>query len=366
MKLIFTFSFLLYCSLAFSQNGAPHFYANTHTEDSSLTKIDLNGQWRGSFNDLSPDQYGLVSKIRTKYVLELKIDGMRVSGYSYTYFEGGLHKYYTICRITGTLDRKSNYLEITEVERIRYNTPPYWSNCFQTHRLQYQKGDGGTEYLVGNWVPAPGQTPGCGHGETLLERHSFNRAPFGIKPVSPEKKEGIVQQQQKKPSKSTPKISPKKDNKPEDKKPEIIDIPFPHQEPEVKMDPGMQPKKLQHPKVKGYEKRTNEISQTIYLSTPEFHIALYDNGEIDGDSISVFYNGRLILSNKRLSEKPISLTLHLDNNVKTNIITMYAENLGAIPPNTAVMVVTAGDRRYEIRLESDYGKSGSVVFKLKE
>lgn len=366
MKLIFTLTFLCCSSLAFSQTRGLPFYANTHPEKIELAKIDLNGQWRGSFNDLTPNQFGIVSKIRIKYVLELKVDGSRVSGYSYTYFEAGIQKYYTICRIIGSFERSRNYLEVTEIERIRYNTPPSWGNCFQTHRLQYQT-EGGTEYLVGNWVPAPGQTPGCGHGETLLERHTITRTPFGVRPAPQKKKEVIVQKPPAKPSKPAPKVTPKKSAPPaEDKKTEVITAPIPQQEPEVKMEPGKQPEKLQIPKNKGYEYRTNEISQTIYLTEPVFHIDLYDNGEIDGDSISVFYNGKLILSNKRLSEQPLSLTLHLDNNVKSNIITMYAENLGAIPPNTAVMVVTAGDKRYEVRLESDYGKSGSVEFKLKE
>lgn len=42
---------------------------------------------------------------------------------------------------------------------------------------------------------------------------------------------------------------------------------------------------------------------------------------------------------------------------------MYADNLGTIPPNTALMIVTDGNKRYEVRMESDYGKSGSVIFK---
>ena len=63
-----------------------------------------------------------------------------------------------------------------------------------------------------------------------------------------------------------------------------------------------------------------------------------------------------------LSTKPISLTLALNENVKENIITMYADNLGSIPPNTALMIVTDGDKRYEVRISSDTEKSGSVIF----
>ena len=71
----------------------------------------------------------------------------------------------------------------------------------------------------------------------------------------------------------------------------------------------------------------------------------------------------MVLSHQRLSDKPISLTLSIDKNAPENIVTMYADNLGTIPPNTALMVVTDGNKRYEVRMESDTTKSGSVVFK---
>ena len=71
---------------------------------------------------------------------------------------------------------------------------------------------------------------------------------------------------------------------------------------------------------------------------------------------------KLCFSHKMLTAKPISLTLALDEDVKENIITMYADNLGTIPPNTALMIVTDGDKRYEVRITSDTEKSGSVVF----
>ena len=45
---------------------------------------------------------------------------------------------------------------------------------------------------------------------------------------------------------------------------------------------------------------------------------------------------------------------------------MYAENLGAIPPNTALMIVTDGDKRYEVRITSDTEKSGTIIFTHKK
>ena len=112
----------------------------------------------------------------------------------------------------------------------------------------------------------------------------------------------------------------------------------------------------------GFEKRGNEILKTIEITNENFMVTLYDNGAVDGDSISLFYNGKLILSHKMLSEKPITLNLDATTNHAVNELTMYAENLGTIPPNTALMVVTDGDSRYEVRISSDLKKSGTIRF----
>jgi hypothetical protein len=111
-----------------------------------------------------------------------------------------------------------------------------------------------------------------------------------------------------------------------------------------------------------FENRRKDIVKTIAINQPTFRLDFYDNGEIDGDSISVFYNEKLVLSHKKLTDKPVSLTLSLDAGARENIVTMYAENLGTIPPNTALMIVTDGNKRYEVRITSDTEKSGSVIF----
>ena len=110
-------------------------------------------------------------------------------------------------------------------------------------------------------------------------------------------------------------------------------------------------------------KRKKLLMQTVYTENENVKIELYDNGEIDGDSISLFYNDKIILSRARLGTRPITIMLNADNHEDgANELVMYAENLGSIPPNTALMVITDGKKRYEIRITSDLEKSGSVRF----
>lgn len=111
--------------------------------------------------------------------------------------------------------------------------------------------------------------------------------------------------------------------------------------------------------------RKVNVQQTIELTKPEFQVDIYDNGDIDGDSITVYFNGQMVIGKQKLTDKPITIKLKANPNASNELV-MYANNLGSIPPNTALMKVTAGDKVYEIRLESDTDKSGAVVFRMKQ
>lgn len=364
MKQIFTLSFLLFMGLALKaqKNSAQKYSSKISHHDEK--DINYNGQWKGGFDETGYGFSGLGGN-DIVYVLELNTEGSRVSGYSYTYFHEGNKRYYTICRLTGSLDRDTKEIVVTEVERTKFNTPPNFQNCFQTHRLRYEKDSGDIEELRGTWIPAPNQGAGCGTGTTVLSRRVVNRLPLGIK--TPEKKEIV---------KST--LKPAHRNKPVElpKKPPMVAQKAPHEKPktpETEMSknnigdtPFEKPEMKSFSKItetaKGFDTRRKDIVKTITIEQPTFRLDFYDNGEIDGDSITVFYNGKVVLSHQRLSDKPISLTLALDKNAKENIVTMYADNLGTIPPNTALMIVTDGSKRYEVRIESDLAKSGSVIF----
>lgn len=123
---------------------------------------------------------------------------------------------------------------------------------------------------------------------------------------------------------------------------------------------------IKKPIIKEYENRDKKVLKTIVVENDEFRVDLYDNGEIDGDSVSVFFNGKLMVTHQRLSDKPITLKIKLDPDVEDNDLVMFAENLGSIPPNTALMIVTVDDQRYEVRITSTEQTSGTVRFKLKE
>lgn len=114
-----------------------------------------------------------------------------------------------------------------------------------------------------------------------------------------------------------------------------------------------------------YTERTKSILKRIDLKQSNFKVDLYDDGDIDGDIISVYYNGKALLSNKKLTDKPVSLNLTADPDKTENELLIYAENEGNISPNTALMVVTEGNTRTEVRITADAKKNGVVLFTKK-
>lgn len=114
-----------------------------------------------------------------------------------------------------------------------------------------------------------------------------------------------------------------------------------------------------------YKERENVVSKEIAVESDSLNVDFYDNGEIDGDSISIFYNDKLIAFSRILSTKAVHFTVALDNTREVNEITMFADNLGSIPPNTALMVVSDGKKRYEIPMASSLERNATLRIKRK-
>ena len=112
--------------------------------------------------------------------------------------------------------------------------------------------------------------------------------------------------------------------------------------------------------------RENALVRRIETEASEIKIELYDNGEIDGDTISIYHNNTLVRSHMRLSRNPISVSIGVNPDQPHHEIVMVAENLGSIPPNTSVMIITTASKRYEVLISSSEQKNAKVIFDLKK
>jgi len=119
------------------------------------------------------------------------------------------------------------------------------------------------------------------------------------------------------------------------------------------------------PETEKYQSRTKTVLKRIDVNQASFKVDLYDDGDVDGDIVSVYYNGKALINNKKLTEKALTLNLSVDPGKTENELLIYAENEGSIPPNTALMVVTEGNNRTEVRITSDDKKNGVIIFNKK-
>lgn len=98
----------------------------------------------------------------------------------------------------------------------------------------------------------------------------------------------------------------------------------------------------------------------IPVSGDSVELRFYDNAEIDGDSISLFLNNKLIFEHVKLLGSAFTIKLAVSDLSNSNELIMVAENLGSIPPNTSYMVAEAGGKRFEAQLASTEGSSAMI------
>ncbi len=109
-----------------------------------------------------------------------------------------------------------------------------------------------------------------------------------------------------------------------------------------------------------FSSRTKILQNVIPVKGDSIELRFYDNAEIDGDSIAVFLNGRLLKEHILLAEEAYTMKIAVTDLQSDNELVMVAENLGTIPPNTSLMVAIVEDKRYEAHLQSTEGSSALV------
>jgi hypothetical protein len=108
--------------------------------------------------------------------------------------------------------------------------------------------------------------------------------------------------------------------------------------------------------------RKKVLTTELPLEGDTIEIHFYDNAEIDGDSISLFMNNKLVFEHVKLSDKPHIIKFAVSELTESNELVMVAENLGAIPPNTSYMIAYINKQRYTANLQSTEGSSAMIRF----
>lgn len=112
--------------------------------------------------------------------------------------------------------------------------------------------------------------------------------------------------------------------------------------------------------------RKIEKTEEIGFAADSLVIALYDNGEVDGDTVSVLLNGEIFWANQGLKSQAIKKTVYIPAGTDSLELMLYAENLGTYPPNTGLLIIYDGNERYMVRFSADYNRNARVVLRRKK
>jgi hypothetical protein len=113
-------------------------------------------------------------------------------------------------------------------------------------------------------------------------------------------------------------------------------------------------------------RKTNTM-QDVYFKGDSLVLALYDNGIVDGDTVSVFLNGENIFSRQKLKEYATKKTIYITRDMPDSLeLVLFAENLGTIPPNTGLLTIRDGDDLYQVRFSADLNTNAAVVLRRRK
>lgn len=94
-------------------------------------------------------------------------------------------------------------------------------------------------------------------------------------------------------------------------------------------------------------------------------IDIWDGSNIDGDVVSVLYNGNTVLQHYSLKEKKKQLRIPLSS-AGMDTITILAEEEGNEPPNTANLSLTDGSIQHQLIAYNNKGKKAEIKIRKKK
>jgi hypothetical protein len=113
--------------------------------------------------------------------------------------------------------------------------------------------------------------------------------------------------------------------------------------------------------------RKTEVIQFIDFKSDSLTLVLYDNGIVDGDTVSVMLNDEVVIPKLGLTEQAYRKVIKIPPGSGDSLqLVIYAENLGSIPPNSGLLIIEDGSDRHEVRFEGDLKRSPAVTLIRKQ
>ena len=112
-----------------------------------------------------------------------------------------------------------------------------------------------------------------------------------------------------------------------------------------------------------YNERKEHLQQTVTIASDSLLLSFYDNGVVDGDSISVYLNDKPVITT-RLTSIATKKSIYIGGMEEVKLL-LVAENLGSIPPNTGLLIIREGDKTYQVNFTADMQTNASIILRRK-
>ncbi|WP_461789067.1 hypothetical protein [Pedobacter sp.] len=110
--------------------------------------------------------------------------------------------------------------------------------------------------------------------------------------------------------------------------------------------------------------RNVQVQGTVEVGNKKVDVLIWDSGQIDGDIVSLYVNGKEIIANYTLTASKKRLPVTLDNK-GYNYILLYAHNEGSLPPNTCAVSLDDGAGEKNLVLSADLKTNGAYNIVVK-
>jgi hypothetical protein len=107
------------------------------------------------------------------------------------------------------------------------------------------------------------------------------------------------------------------------------------------------------------QERKKTLVEEFTFDTPQLELSLWDDAAEDGDSVSIRLNNKIVVSGFPVLKQRQNLSVTLTPGM--NMLLLIADNLGSIPPNTAVMRITAGKIVKYVRIKTDLKQNNLIL-----
>ena len=118
--------------------------------------------------------------------------------------------------------------------------------------------------------------------------------------------------------------------------------------------------------VDGFIKVFNNTARELPFTGNNVKLTVWDNGQVDGDRISILLNRHYLLQNYTLDSVAKVIETILPPNNTADTITIVALNEGSLPPNTGTIRIESKTEQYPIEVQAKLNEVRTIYLRRRK